>query len=68
MRNVIQENGACLPVPLKDIESVLEKLLKALKIKKRPPLELSEGELARFVAASINQAFRAGSSEVIRYQ
>lgn len=64
----VMTGGAGLPVPLKDIESVLEKLLKALKIKKRPPLELSEEELARFVAASINQAFRAGSSEIIRYE
>lgn len=63
----VMTGGAGLPVPLLGLEKALEKLLVALKIEKRPPLELSEAELSRFVAASINQAFRAGASEAIRY-
>lgn len=64
----VMTGGAGLPVSLHGIESALENLLIALKIEKRPPLELTEAELSRFVAASINQAFRAGSSEQIRYE
>lgn len=64
----VMTGGAGLPVSLNGIEMALEKLLPALRIDKRPPLSLDEKELSRFVAASINQAFRAGATELIRYE
>lgn len=64
----VMTGGAGLPVSLNGIEMVLEKLLSALRIDKQPPLSLDEKELSRFVAASINQAFRAGATEHIRYE
>lgn len=64
----VMTGGAGLPVSLNGIEMALEKLLSALRIDKQPPLSLDEKELSRFVAASINQAFRAGATEHIRYE
>ena len=60
--------GAGLPVSLNGIETALEKLLAALKIDKRPPLDLDEKEMSRFAAASINQAFRVGATAHIRFE
>ena len=64
----VMTGGAGLPVSLKGIETALENLLAALKIEKRPPLCLDEKEMSRFVAASINQAFRIGANEFISYE
>lgn len=64
----VMTGGAGLPVALHGIETTLEELLAALGIDKRPPLDLDEKELSRFVAASINQALRAGATEHILYE
>ena len=64
----VMTGGAGLPVSLKGIETALEELLAALKIKKRPPLCLDEKEMSRFVAASIDQAFRIGASKFTIYE
>ena len=64
----VMTGGAGMPVVDNDLETALEKILIALKIEKRPPLDLDERELARFVAASVNQAIRAGGSDFVRYE